>query len=139
MASESTTVEQGQDLALSTGNLDREEMPQLSDILTENVVTTRAPTANTMMHGVTEKTATSSSFSERVKNSLGKFFPFTMGTGTGDEFETHKEEDEQDDFGSQLSLNYSTHENGAPTNRETGSSDQFGVVRTKNKTIDASQ
>ena len=62
-----------------------------------------------------------------------------MGTGTGDKVETHKEEDEQDDLGSQLSLNYSTHENGAPTNRETGSSDQFGVIRTKNKTIDASQ
>ena len=40
---------------------------------------------------------------------------------------------------SDLSLNSSTHENGAPTNRETGSSDQFGVFRTKNKTIEGSQ
>ena len=54
-----------------------------------------------------------------------------MGTGAGDEVETQEEEeddDEEDDFGSQLSLNSWTHENGAPTNRETGSSDQFGVV-----------
>ena len=54
-----------------------------------------------------------------------------MGTGRGDE-ETQEEEeddDEQDDIGSQLSLNNSTHENGALTNRETGSSDRFGVAR----------
>ena len=64
-----------------------------------------------MMHGVTEKPATSSSFSERRKNNLGNFFPFTMGTGIGDEAETQEEEendDEQDDFGSQISLNSST-------------------------------
>ena len=38
-----------------------------------------------------------------------------MGAGTGDEVQTQEEEeddDEQDDFGSQLSLNSSTHENG---------------------------
>ena len=95
-----------------------------------------------MMHRVTEKTATSTSFSERVTNTSGNFFPFTMGTGTGNEVGTQEEEeddDEQDDFGSQLSLNSSTHETGAPTNKETGSSDRFGVVRTINKTIDASQ
>ena len=83
-------------------------MSEPSHISTENVATTRSPTDNTMMYGVTEKTATSSSFSERVKNTLGNFFPFTMGTGTGDEVETQEEEennDEQDDFGSQLSLN----------------------------------
>ena len=65
-----------------------------------------------------------------------------MGTGTGYEVETQEEDendDEQDDFGTQLSLNSSTHENGGPTNRKTGTSDQFGVVRTTNKTIDASQ
>ena len=68
LASESTPVEQGQDFATSTGNLDREEMSELSDISTENVATTRSPKDNTLMHGVTEKPATSSSFSERVKN-----------------------------------------------------------------------
>ena len=65
-----------------------------------------------------------------------------MGTGTGDEVENQEEEednDEQDDFGSQLSLKSSNHESGATTNRETGSSDQFGVVRTVKKTIYASQ
>ena len=87
LASESTPVEHGQDFATSTGTLDREEMSELSDISTENVATTRSPTENTMMHGVTEKPATSSSFSERVKNTLEKFFPFTMGTDTGDEAE----------------------------------------------------
>ena len=95
-----------------------------------------------MMQGVTEKTATSSSFSEQVKKTLGNFFPFTLGTRTGDEVETQEEEeydDDYDDFGSQLSLNSSTHENGAPTNRETGSSDRLGVVKIINKTIDASQ
>ena len=117
-------------------------MSELSDISTENVATTRSPTGNTKMHGVTGKTATSTSFSERVKNTLGNFFPFTLGSGTGDEVETQKEEEddvEQDDLISQLSLNSSTHESGARTNRETGSSDQFGVLRTMNKTIYASQ
>ena len=60
------------------------------------------------MVGVTEKPANSSSFSERAKNTSGNFFPFTMGTVTGDEAETQEEEeddDEQDDFGSQVSLN----------------------------------
>ena len=93
MASESTPVEQGQDFATSTGTLDREEMSELSDISTEIVETTRSSTDNTLMHGVTEKPATSSSFSERVKNTLGNFFPFTMGTGTGDEAETQEEEE----------------------------------------------
>ena len=65
LASESTPVEQGQDFTNSTGTLDREEMSELSDISTENVATTRSPTDNTMMHGVTEKPATSSSFSEK--------------------------------------------------------------------------
>ena len=65
-------------------------MSELSDISTENVATTKSPTDNTMMHGVTEKQATSSSFSERVKNTSGNFFPFTMGTGTGDEAEAQE-------------------------------------------------
>ena len=69
-----------------------------------------------MMAGVTEKPATSASFSKRVKNTFGKFFPFTMGTGTVDEGESQEEEgdeDEQVDFGSQVSLNSSTQENEA--------------------------
>ena len=141
LASESTPIEQGQDFATSTGTLSREEMSELYDIATENVATTRLPTDNTKMHGVTEKPATSSSFSERVKNTLGNLVPFTMGTGTGDEAETQEEEednDEQDDFGSQVSLNSSTQENDAYTDKETGSIDQFGVVRTKNKTTNGS-
>ena len=103
----------------------------------ENMVTTRSPRDNTMMLGVTEKPATSSSFSERVKNTFGHFFPFTMGTGTGDEAETQEEEEDndgQDNFGSQVSLNSSIHENDAYTNREAGNMDQFGVVRTISKT-----
>ena len=117
-------------------------MSELSDISTENVATTRSPTDNTMMHGVIGKTATSSSFSERVKNTLGNFFPFAMGTGTSEVVETQEKEednDEQDDFESQISLNSSYHENGASTNRDTHFSDQFGVVRTTIKTIDGSQ
>ena len=141
MASEYTPVERGQDFATSTGTLDREEMSELSDISTQNGATVRSPTDNTMMHGVTEKPATSSLFSERVKNTLGIFFPFTMGTGTGDEAETQEEEEEyyeQDDFGSQVSLNSTTQENDAYTDRETGSMDQFGVVRTISKTTNGS-
>ena len=133
LASEYTPVEQGQDFATSTRTLDREEMSELSDISTENVATTRSPTDNTMMHGVTEKPSTSSSFSEIVKNIFGNFFPFTMGKGTGDEAETQEEEeddDEQDDFGSQVSHNSSTRENDAYTDRETGPMDQFGIGRT---------
>ena len=77
-----------------------------------------------MLLGVTEKPATSSSFSERVKNTFGNLFPFTMGTGTGDEAETQEEDDdEQDDFGSQVSLNSSTQENDAYTDREAGTMD----------------
>ena len=65
-----------------------------------------------------------------------------MGTGTGEEVETQEEEEdnhEQDDFEYQINLYSSNHENGASINRETGSSDRFGVFRTKNKTIDGSQ
>ena len=94
-----------------------------------------------MMVGMTEKTARSSSFSERVKNTLGNFFPFTMGTGTGDEAETQEEEADhegQDDLGSQVSLKSSTQENGAYTDKGTGTMDQFGVVRTIRKTTKGS-
>ena len=77
LASESTPVEQGQDFATSRGTLDREEMSELSDISTEIVATRRSPTDNTMMAGVTEKQTTSSSFSERMKNTCGNIFPFT--------------------------------------------------------------
>ena len=82
-----------------------------------------------MMHGLTEKPATSSSFSERMKNTLVNFL--IMGTGTGDEAETQEEEEDND--GSQVSLNSSTPENDAYIDTETGSMDQFGVVRTINK------
>ena len=68
LASEPTPVEQGQDFATFTGTLDREEMSELSDISTEKVATLRSPTDNTMMPGVTEKTAKSSLFLELVKN-----------------------------------------------------------------------
>ena len=111
LASESTPVEKGQDFATSIVTLDREEMSELSDISTEIVATRRSPTDNTMMAGVTEKQATSSSFSERVKKTFGNIFPFTMVAGTGDEGESQKEEeddDEQVDFGSRVSLNSST-------------------------------
>ena len=141
MASESTPVEQGQDFVTSTATLDREKMSELSDISTENVATTRSPTDNTMMLGVTEKPATSSSFSERVKNTFGNFIHLPWKKGTGDEAETQEEEendDEEDDFGSQVSLNSSTQENDAYTDRETGTMDQFGVVRTINKTTNGS-
>ena len=122
LASKSTPVEHCQDFATSTGTLEREEMSELSKISTD-VAVTRSPTDNTIMVGMTEKPATSSSFSERVKNTLENFFPFTMGTGTGDEAENQEEEEDDDgqnDFGSQVSLNSSTQENDAYTDRETG-------------------
>ena len=136
LASESTPVEQGHDFATSTGTLDREEMSELSDISTEIVATKRSRTDNTMMAGRTEKQTTSSSFSERLKNTFGNIFPFTMGVGTGNEGESQEEEedeDEQVDFGSQVSLNSSTQENEAYVERETGTMDKFGVVRTISK------
>ena len=141
LASESTPVEQGQDFATSIGTLDREEMSELSDISTEIVATRRSPTDNTMMAGVTEKQTTSSSFSERIKNTFGNIFPFTMGVGTGNEGESQEEEEDDEkqvDFGSQVSLNSSTQENEPYTNRETGTMDKFGVVRTISKDTNTS-
>ena len=141
LASESTPVEQGQDFATSTWTLDREEMSELSDISTENVATRRSHTYNIMMAGVTERQATSSSFSERVKNNFGNIFSFTMGVGTGDEGESQEEEeddDEQVDFGSRVSLNCSTQENEAYSDRKTGTMDKSGAVRTISKETNAS-
>ena len=96
-----------------------------------------------MMAGVTEKQATSSSFSEKVKNTFGNVFPLPMGAGTGDEGEPQEEEDHDDDDeqienGSRVSLNSSTQENEAYTDRVTGTMDQFGVVRTISKTTNTS-
>ena len=137
LASESTPVEQGHDFATSTGTLDREEMSELSDISTEIAATRRSPTDNTMMAGGTEKQTASSSFSERMRNTLGNIFPFTMGGGTGNEGESQEEEDEEEqvDFGSQVSLNSSTQENEAYVGRENGTRDKFGVVRTISKEV----
>ena len=94
-----------------------------------------------MMAGETEKQATSSSFSERVKNTFGNIFPFTMGVAIGDEGESQEEEEddeEQADSGSQVSLNSSTQENEADTDRGTGTMDQFDVVRIISKTTNTS-
>ena len=85
---------------------------------------------------MTEKQTTSSSFSERKKNTFGNIFPFTMGVGTGNEGESQEEEEDEDervDFGSQVSLNSSTQENEAYAERETGTKDKFDVVRTISK------
>ena len=129
--------EQGQDFAASTGTPDRAEMSELSDISTENSKTTRSPSDNTIMHGVTGNSSTSSSFSERVKNTLGNFFPFTMGRGTGDEAESQKQEEDDGEryvCEPQKCLNSSTQDNDAYTNGETGSTDRFAVIRTISKT-----
>ena len=135
LASESTPVEQGLDFATSTGTLDREEMSELSDISTEVTATRRSPTDSTMMAGGTGKQTTSSSFSERMKNTFGNIFPFSMGGGAGNDGESQEEEDEEEqgDFGSQVSLNSSIQENEAYVGRETGTIDKFGVVTTISK------
>ena len=132
LASESTPVEQGHDFATSTGTLDREEMSELSDISTEVAATRRSPTDNTMMAGGNGKQTTSSSISERMKNTFGNIFPFSMGGGAGNDGESQEEEDEEEqgDFGSQVSLNSSIQENEAHVGRETGTMDKFGVVTT---------
>ena len=51
-----------------------------------------------------------------MKNTFGNIFPFTMGVGTGKKGESQEEKEdneEQVDFGSQVSLNSSTQENEA--------------------------
>ena len=140
LASESTPVEQGHDFATSTGTLDREEMSELSDISTEVATTRRSPTDNTMMASGTGKQTTSSSFSERMKNTFGNIFPFSMGGGAGNDGESQEEEDEEEqgDFGSQVSLNSSIQESEAHVGRETGTMDKFGVVTTISKEANTS-
>ena len=111
-------------------------MSELSDISTEVVATRRSPTDNTMVADATEKQTTSSSFTERMKNTFGIIFPLTMGAGTGNEGESQEEEeddDEQVDSGSQLSLISSTQENDPYLGEEAGNKDKFGVVRTKQR------
>ena len=88
LVSESTPLEH--DFATSTGALDREDMSELSDISTEIVANRRSPTDNIMMAAVTEKQTTSSAFSERMKNTFGNIYPFTMGVGTGNESESQE-------------------------------------------------
>ena len=76
-----------------------------------------------------------------MKNTFGNIFPFTLGAGTGDEGECQEEkgdDDEQVDFGSRVSLNSSTQENEAYTERETGTMDRFGVLRTISKDTNTS-
>ena len=90
LMSESTPVEQSHDFATSAGTLDREELSELSNISIEKLAVEGSPKKNTMIQRVTQKAATSSSFSQRVKNTLGNFFPFTMGTATGDEVDTRE-------------------------------------------------
>ena len=59
-----------------------------------------------------------------------------MGTGNeGESQEEEEDEEEQVDFGSQVSLNSSTQENEAYVERETGTMDKFGVVRTISKEV----
>ena len=132
LASESTPVEQGHDFATSTDFASFE----LSDISTEVAATRRSPTDKTMMASGTGKQTTSSSFSERMKNTLGNFFPFSMGGGAGNDGESQEDEEdeeEQGDFGSQVSLNSSIQESEAHVGRETGTMDKFGVVTTISK------
>ena len=138
LASESTPVEQGHDFVTSPGTLDLEEMSELSDISTEIAATRKSPTDNTMMASGTDKQTTSSSFSERMRNTLGNIFPFTMGMGAGIEGESQEEkedEEEQVHFGSQVSLNSSTQENEAYVEKQTGTMKKFGVVRTISKEV----
>ena len=111
---------------------------RLASESTEIVTTRRSPTDNTMMADGTEKQTTSSSFSERMRKTFANIFPFTMGVGTGNEGESRVEEEdeeEQVDFGSQVSLNSSTQENETYVERETGTMDKFGVVRTISKEV----
>ena len=115
----------------------------MSDISTKKPAVAVSSTDNTLLHGVTEKTATSSWFSERFKNTLGNFFSFTLGTGTGDEVDTQEEEEEDkeeiEDFESQGSLNSLNHGNEAYTNMENGHSEKFGSIRTIKKAIDGTK
>ena len=62
-----------------TGTLDREEMSELSDLSIEKPAVGGSPTDNTKTRGVTEKTATSSSFSGRGKKKFWEIFPVYNG------------------------------------------------------------
>ena len=67
-----------------------------------------------------------------------------METVTGNDIDSQDEEKENENgevdvFGSQMSLNSSTHENEACTNLENGVSDRFGAVRTINNTVERKQ
>ena len=135
LASESTPVEQGHDFATSTGTLDREEMSELSDISTEVTATRRSPTDNTMMAGGTGKQTTSSSFSERMKNTFGNIFPFSMGGGAGNDGSPRRKRMKRSkgtlDLKS-VSIVRSRRVR-AHVGRETGTMDKFGVVTTISK------
>ena len=62
-----------------------------------------------------------------------------MGTGNeGESQEKEEDDDEQVDFGSRVSLNSSIQENEAYTDRESGTMDKFGVVRTISKDTNTS-
>ena len=87
------------------------------------------------MQGVSQKAATFSTLSDRVKNSLGNFFPFNLVTGTDDGIDTQEQgydNEQNDNFESQLSFYSSTHEYMVTVNMKDGSSDQFGSVRGEN-------
>ena len=73
LASKSASVEQRQDSATSTRSLDRKEKSELSNFLIEKPAAEASLTGHTMMQGKSGKAATSSSFSERLKNTLGYF------------------------------------------------------------------
>ena len=70
-----------------------------------------------------------------------KHLSITMGAGRGDEGESQDQEedkDEQVDSGSRVSLNSSTQENEAYTDKGTATMDQIGVVRTISITTNTS-
>ena len=64
-----------------------------------------------MPHGMIEKMATCSSFSEGVKKFLGNFSPYFMGTSICEEVDTQEEEEDKEvieDYESQVSMNSSS-------------------------------
>ena len=70
LTSESTHLEQGHDFPSLTSTIYREVMSELSNISIENPAVGASPTDNSHMHGVPEKAARSSSFSDRFKKTL---------------------------------------------------------------------
>ena len=78
------------------------------------------------MQGVAEKAATFSTLSDRVKNSLGNFFSFNLVTGIDDRIDTQEQgydNEQNDNFESQLSIYSSTYEYMVTVNMKDGSSD----------------